>query len=145
MPVSVSVAVAPLTPSIMVDMEKVYADSPEFESGAEAAQALADATRDGEALYLGMFNGHNISAVVVRGEREVRHMRFLCVHHATRGRGVAERLIAEVRRLEQEAGTRWLEADFNLAQEGVPEMLLDLGFIPHGDAGHYRALIGADS
>ena len=44
--------------------------------------------------------------------------------------GVAERLVAEVRRIEQERGVRWLEADFDLSQEGVSEMLLDLGFIP---------------
>lgn len=144
MPVLVSVAATPLAPQIMADMEKVYVDSPEFASGTAAAQALADATQAGETLYLGVFNGHNISAVLVRGENENRHMRFLCVHHATRGRGVAERLVAEVRRLEKERGARWLEADFDLTQEGVSEMLLDLGFIPHGDNGHYRALIEAD-
>lgn len=144
MPVLVSVAAAPLSPQVMADMEKVYVDSPEFASGAAAAEVLADATSDGDTLYLGVFNGHNISAVLVRGESDSRAMRYLCVHHATRGRGVAERLVAEVRRLEQERGTRWLEADFDLAQEGVPEMLLDLGFIPHGETGRYRALIAAD-
>ncbi len=30
-----------------------------------------------------------------------------------------------------------LEADFDLSQEGVPDMLLALGFIPHGQ-GNYR-------
>lgn len=144
MPVLVSVATAPLAPQVMADMEKVYGDSPEFASGAAAAAVLADATNDGDTLYLGVFNGHNISAVLVRGESDSRAMRYLCVHYATRGRGVAERLVAEVRRLEQERGTRWLEADFDLTQEGVPEMLLDLGFIPHGETGRYRALIAAD-
>ena len=115
MPVLVSVAAAPLSPQVMADMEKVYVDSPEFASGAAAAEVLADATSDGDTLYLGVFNGHNISAVLVRGDGDSRSMRYLCVHHATRGRGVAERLVAEVRRLEQERGTRWLEADFDLA------------------------------
>jgi ribosomal protein S18 acetylase RimI-like enzyme len=144
MPVLVSVAASPLTPQVMADMEKVYADSPEFASGAAAAQVLAEATQAGETLYLGVFNGHNISSVLVRGENDSRHMRFLCVHHATRGRGVAERLVAEVRRIEQERGVRWLEADFDLSQEGVSEMLLDLGFIPHADTRCYRALIASD-
>lgn len=144
MPVIVSVAAAPLSAQIAADMEKVYADSSEFASGAAAAQVLSDAVSDGDTLYLGVFNGHYISAVLVRGEGENRFMRYLCVHQATRGRGVAERLVAEVRRLEKENGTRWLAADFDLTQEGIPEMLLDLGFIPHGEGGTYRALVEAD-
>lgn len=141
MPVLVSVAAAPLSSHIAADLEKVYADSPEFASAAAATQVLADAVSDGDTLYVGVFNGHYIAAVLVRGESETRHMRYLCVHQATRGRGVAERLVEEVRRLELERKTRWLEADFDLTQEGVPEMLLAMGFIPHGQEGHYRCLI----
>lgn len=144
MPVIVSVAAAPLSSQIAADMEKTYADSPEFASGASARDVLADAVNEGDTLYVGVFNGHYIAAVLVRGEGDSRHMRYLCVHQATRGRGVAERLVAEVRRLEKERGTRWLEADFDLAQEGVPDMLMDLGFIPHGESGIYRALVEAD-
>lgn len=144
MPVLVSVAAHPLSSQIAEELEKVYADSPEFANGANAVQALEEAALDGESLYLGVFNDHVIASVLVRGDSESRHMRYLCVHHATRGRGVADRLVAEVRRLEKEQGTRWLATDFDLTQEGIPEMLLDLGFIPHGETGHYRALVATD-
>jgi len=143
MPVLVTVAAPPLSPQIAADLGKVYADSPEFSSAAAGVRVLADALSDGDTLYLGVFNGHYIAAVLVRGETETRHMRYLCVHQATRGRGVAERLVEEVRRLELEHSTRWLEADFDLTQEGVPEMLLAMGFIPHGPQGNYRSLIGS--
>lgn len=143
MPVLVTVASAPLSPQIAADLEKVYADSPEFSSGAAAIKVLGDALSDGDTLYLGVFNGHYIAAVLVRGDTDTRHMRYLCVHQATRGRGVAERLVEEVRRLEQERNTRWLEADFDLTQEGIPEMLLAMSFIPHGTQGSYRSLIDA--
>ena len=141
MPVLVSVAAAPLSAHIAADLEKVYADSPEFVSAAAAVQVLADAITDGDTLYVGVFNGHYIASVLVRGETDTRYLRYLCVHHATRGRGVADRLVEEVRRLELERKTRWLEADFDLTQEGVPEMLLAMGFIPHGQQGQYRCLI----
>lgn len=137
MPVAVEVASSPLSPALENDLARIYADYPGFASAAAAMGVLRDAVATGDTLYTGLFNAHHIAAVLVRGEGEVRHMRYLCVHGATRGRGVAERLVAEMRRLEMARGTQWLEADFDLAQEGVPDMLLALGFIPHGD-GNYR-------
>lgn len=140
MPVAVTLAALPLSPALADDLTRVYADSPEFSSPAAAVAVLGDAVADGDTLYTGVFNARHIAAVLVRGEGPVRAMRYLCVHAATRGRGVAERLVAEVRRHEQERGTEWLEADFDLTQEGVPEMLLAMGFIPHGQ-GNYRCLL----
>ncbi|MDP2227609.1 MAG: acetyl-CoA sensor PanZ family protein [Moraxellaceae bacterium] len=142
MPVAVSLATSPFAPGLQQDLARVYADSPEFSSPEEAATVLEGAVAAGETLYTGLFNGRHIAAVLVRGEGLVRRMRYLCVHDATRGRGVAERLVAEVRRLEAAQGTEWLEADFDLTQEGVPEMLLAMGFIPHGQ-GNYRCLLTA--
>ncbi|MFN3587062.1 MAG: acetyl-CoA sensor PanZ family protein [Moraxellaceae bacterium] len=141
MPVAVAPVASPFTPALAADLARVYADSPEFSSAEAAVAVLADATAEGDVLYTGLFNGRHIAAVLVRGEGRVRAMRYLCVHAATRGRGVAERLVAEVRRLELARGTQWLEADFDLTQEGVPEMLLAMGFIPHGN-GNYRCLLG---
>lgn len=141
MPVVVTIAAAPLSPEMGRDLVRIYADSPEFASAEAARLVLADAVADGDTLYTGVFNGHHIAAVLVRGAGETRYLRYLCVHQANRDRGVAERLVAEVRRFEAERGTRWLEADFDLTQEGIPEMLLALGFIPHGQ-GNHRCLIG---
>jgi GNAT superfamily N-acetyltransferase len=143
MPVVVESAPTPLSPALLAELERIYADSPEFASGAAAAGVLQDAVAAGDCLYLAVFNARHIGAVLVRGEGETRHLRYLCVHVATRGRGVAERLVAEVRRLEAARGGHWLEAGFDLTQEGVPEMLLAMGFIPHGK-GNYRCRIASD-
>lgn len=137
MPVAVEITPSPLSPALEGDLVRVYTDYPGFASAEAAVEVLRDAVAAGDTLYTGIFNARHIGAVLVRGEGDVRHMRYLCVHVATRGRGVAERLVAEMRRLEQARGTQWLEADFDLSQEGVPDMLLALGFIPHGQ-GNYR-------
>ncbi|MFZ5561495.1 MAG: acetyl-CoA sensor PanZ family protein [Pseudomonadota bacterium] len=141
MPVAVEIAAAPLPESLAAELARIYADFPDFASPAAAVAVLRDAVAGGDTLYTGVFNQRHIAAVLVRGEGETRHLRYLAVHPATRGRGVAERLVAEVRRLEAERGTQWLEADFDHSREGVPEMLLALGFIPHGDQGNYRCRV----
>jgi GNAT superfamily N-acetyltransferase len=141
MPVVVEVAATPLSPALETELGHIFTDYPAFTSADIALTVLRAAVAEGDTLYTAFFNNRYIAAVLVRGEGETRHMRYLCVHNATRGRGVAERLIAEMRRYELVRGTKWLEADFDLAQEGVPELLLALGFIPHGagnGAGSYR-------
>lgn len=137
MPVAVETLSFPLSASTADELARIYEDSPEFADPAEALAALAQAVEAGSTLYAGVFNSRHIAAVLVGGEGETRHMRYLCVHAATRGRGVAERLVAEVRRLEGSRGAEWLEAHFNLEQPGISDMLLALGFIPHGE-GHCR-------
>lgn len=141
MPVSVVRENAPLPEPLADELHRIYADSPDFASPEAAVAVLHDAVAHGDSLYTGLFNGRHIAAVLVRGKGETRHLRYLGVHPATRGRGVAERLISEVRRLEAERGARWLEADFDLAREGVADMLLAMGFIPHG-SGNYRCRLG---
>ncbi|HEX6592066.1 MAG TPA: acetyl-CoA sensor PanZ family protein [Moraxellaceae bacterium] len=136
MPVAVAAVSAPLSDTLLQDLPRVYADYPVFSPEA-AVEVLQRGLAAGGTLYTGFFNARHIAAVLVVGEGEVRGMRYLSVHPATRGRGVAERLVAEVRRLEAERGSQWLEADFDLAQEGIPDMLLAMGFIPHGE-GNYR-------
>lgn len=137
MPVAVAAVSAPLAADLLQDLQRVYADYPVFASADDALAVLQQGLAAGGTLYTGLFNARHIASVLVVGEGEVRGMRYLSVHQATRGRGVAERLVAEVRRLEAGRGAHWLEADFDLSQEGIPEMLLSLGFIPHGD-NNYR-------
>lgn len=141
MPVAIEVAVAPLAPLLESELARVYADYPGTASPAEVLAAVRDELAAGATLYTGVFNARHIAAMLVCGAGETRHMRYLCVHDATRGRGVAERLLAEVRRREAAGGAHWLEADFDLTQDGVPEMLLALGFIPH-EGGNYRCRLG---
>ncbi|MCC2639536.1 MAG: hypothetical protein K0Q68_3255 [Moraxellaceae bacterium] len=137
MPVAVEIATAPLSDDTAAELARIFEGTPDFASPEAAVAVLRDAVASGDTLYTGVFNKRRIAAVLVRGEGETRHLRYLTVHPATRGRGVAERLVNEVRRLEAERGTRWLEVDFDLSREGVPDLLLALGFIPHSH-GNYR-------
>jgi ribosomal protein S18 acetylase RimI-like enzyme len=135
MPVIVKTLPSAFSESDREGLRRIYADSPEF-SPNTAVPSLEEAVSLGSQLYIGIFNERLVAAILVEGRGEIRQMRYLSVHPATRGRGVAERLVSEVRRLEAERGTHWLEADFDLNQEGVADMLLAMGFIPKGD-GHY--------
>lgn len=140
MPVVVESVRQQMPEALEAQLLRIYADSPDFESPEAAMATLKGALSEGAVLYTGIFNQRYIAAVLASGTGETRQLRYLCVHPATRGRGVAERLMNETRRLESEAGTAWLEADFNLAQEGIPDMLLALGFIPHGNGRHRARL-----
>lgn len=139
MPVIVERHAGSLDSTLLEELGRLYSDTPDFANAASAREVLADAVADGDVLYAALFNGKHIGAALLRGEGPTRHMQYLAVHPATRGRGVASRLVAEIRRLEAETGAEWVEADFDITQEGIPEMLLSMGFIPHGADGHYRA------
>ena len=137
MPVTVAVAPVPLDAALQSSLRRVYADYPGFASPEAAVAALAEAANAGDTLYTAVFNARVIAAALTHGAGDARHMRYLCVHAASRGRGVAERLVAEIHRLEAARGHRWLEADSDVNQEGVVDALLAVGFIPYGE-GHYR-------
>lgn len=139
MPVLIERATAPLEPALVQELARLYADTPDFSSPASAQAVIQEAVAEGDRLYLGLFNGKHIAAALIRGEGATRHLHYLAVHPATRGRGVASRLVAELRHMEAGSGAEWLEADFDISREGIPEMLLAMGFIPHGPQGHYRA------
>ena len=139
MPVLVERHTASLDSTLVAELGRLYTDTPDFANAASAQEVLADAVAHGDVLYAGLFNGKHIAAALVRGEGPTRHMQYLAVHPATRGRGVASRLVAEIRHQEAATGAEWIEADFDISQEGIPEMLLSMGFIPHGGDGHYRA------
>lgn len=118
-------------------LDKVYVDTPGTSGSVEVLQEVEKGLKNGGRYYAGQFNGKWIAGVLVSGLDGERVLRFLAVHPATRGRGVAERLVNEVRRLEAEQGEGYLVTGFDLTQPGVPEMLLALGFIPH-EEGAYR-------
>lgn len=130
MPVAVAELPAPLADAPRQDLERIYADWP----AGTAADCVA-AVAAGATLYTGLFNARHIAAVLVCDSAAGRQLRLLAVHPATRGRGVAERLLAEVRRLESLRGTPWLLADDDVARAGSADLLLALGFIPHAEGG----------
>lgn len=117
---------------------RLYKGSPEFSSGDAAAVVIEEALQGSDStLYTGVFNARHICAILAQGKAPRRQLRYLCVHPANRGRGIARRLFEEVRRLESAQGITDLEAAFDLDIEGVPEMLKALGFAP-GPNGHYQ-------
>lgn len=139
MPVLVERHTTSLDAPLLAELGRLYSDTPDFANAASAQEVLAEAVADGDVLYAGLFNGKHIAAALIRGNGPTRHLHYLAVHPATRGRGVASRLVAEIRRQEGALGADWIEADFDTTQEGIPEMLLSMGFIPHGPDGHFRA------
>lgn len=139
MPLLVESVRQTLPEALAAALARVYRDSPEFASSEAAMTVLAQGLgEDGSVLYSGVFNSKPIAAVLASGSGKCRQLRHLCVHPANRGRGVGARLMDEVRRLEGEQGVEYLEAVFDLSQAGVPEMLLAMGFIPHGEPPVYR-------
>ena len=136
MPVEVREIRRVLPDDVAASLERVYVDCPGMASAEDALGRVRAGLARGDRFYAGLFNGKWIAGVLVVGEGAERFLRYLAVHPATRGRGVAERLIGEVRRLESELGEGYLVSGFDLSQEGLPEMLLAMGFIPHGDDGY---------
>lgn len=133
MPVLVEALCSPISESVQDELQRVYIDSPAFDTPEEAIDTISQALASGDTLYVGIFNSRLVAAVLVGNGEDARQMRYLNVHPATRGRGVAERLIAEVRRLETERGSIWLEAAFDLNREGIPDMLLSMGFVTRNE------------
>ncbi len=108
------------------DLARVYADFP-GRSPEDCLAAIRATLRDGGVFYTGTFNGKQVAGAVVSGPADARRIQLVAVRAATRGRGVAVRLIDEIGRLEKLTGAR----ELTIAAEGeaVP-VLTRLGFAP---------------
>ena len=94
MPVIVS-AEKKIHPELAQSLTKLYDSSPEFSDGIEAIDKANDIlSRDG-VLYVGWFNGKAVSAIMASGTATQRLLHNIVVHPATRGRGIADRLMSE--------------------------------------------------
>ena len=60
-------------------------------------------------VYTAEFNSKIIGAIWSTGQGESRVLEYVVVHPANRGRGVAERLVEEVCRIEEEQGVKHFE------------------------------------
>ncbi len=139
MPVEVEVYQKELPPAIAEDLRRIYIDTPGY---ADAQTVLADLQKRlserGDRYYAGRFNGHWICGALVGDQGEDRVMRYLAVHPATRGRGVAERLVEEIRQQELERGAGYLVTGFPVDDAALAAILRAMGFIAHGETGIYR-------
>ncbi|MDO8331082.1 MAG: GNAT family N-acetyltransferase [Fluviicoccus sp.] len=103
MPVSVT-AEKSLSPELSAGLSKLYASSPEFAGGEEAVAEAQRILGAGGLVYVGWFNGKAVSSIMAEGPQDERTLRWIVVHPANRGRGIADRLVSETCRLERQEG-----------------------------------------
>lgn len=87
-------------------IERLYETSPEFGDGQEAIEQLDQQLEKDTVLYIAIFNEKVIGAIWCNGEGETRLLQYVVIHPANRGRGVSDRLISEVCRMEEEKGAK---------------------------------------
>ena len=105
MPVIVS-AEQQLSPELSQHLAKLYDSSPEFSNG-EAAIIKANQVLANQGLvYIGWFNNRPVASIMASGAANNRLLHNIVVHPANRGRGIADRLMAETCRLEREKGAK---------------------------------------
>ncbi|MFT4021036.1 MAG: acetyl-CoA sensor PanZ family protein [Acinetobacter sp.] len=101
MPISIHAYTSILDEDIRNQLERLYNSSPEFTNGQTAVVQLEQALSQYTLLYTAEFNTRLIGAIWSTGAGEERLLHNIVVHPANRGRGVADRLMAEVCRLEE--------------------------------------------
>jgi ribosomal protein S18 acetylase RimI-like enzyme len=87
------------------DLQKIYSDAPDwlFAPFSGAAQLIDDCLRDGT-LIAGRFNDRLLGAARLERHQDAWHLSQICVRKITRRRGVAERLVAEARKMAAQSG-----------------------------------------
>jgi GNAT superfamily N-acetyltransferase len=94
-------------------LENLYDISPEFADGKHAVEALekvlamgaqAYTTSFHAKLYTAEFNDKVIAAIWVTGQGSERLLRYIVVHYANRGRGLADQLVKTVTEQERQLG-----------------------------------------
>ena len=87
-------------------LERLYDVSPEFSDGQDAVAQLEQSLSQDTLLYTAEFNTKLIGAIWCRAQGDEQVLEYVVVHPANRGRGVAERLVSEVCRLQEQQGNR---------------------------------------
>ncbi len=140
MPVDVHVFTDRLSDQVADQLNKIYVDMPEQEKPEEILHQITAGLSTGDRYYAGYFNGRYICGVLIHDEGELRSMRYLAVHPVTRGRGVAERLVDEVRRKETDRAHGLLVTAFDTSDPELVSIFLAMGFLPHKD-GQFRCTL----
>ena len=102
MPMTVHAYTSLPNEDIRNQLERLYDTSPEFSDGQDAIDQLEHNLTQYTLLYTAEFNSRIIGAIWCRGTGEERTLEYIVVHPANRGRGVAERLVAEACRMEKD-------------------------------------------
>ena len=90
-------------------LERLYDTSPEFSDGKDAIEQLEQNLSQYTLLYTAEFNTRIIGAIWCTGQGESKTLENIVVHPANRGRGVADRLVSEVCRMEEIKGVKVFE------------------------------------
>lgn len=104
MPIQVEAVTDLRDAMIRNQIERLYETSPEFGDGKEAVNQLDDELGKDTILYTAVFNEKIIGAIWSEGTGNTRLLEYVVTHPANRGRGVADRLISEVCRIEEAKG-----------------------------------------
>ena len=109
MPITVHAKTSIENEEVRDQLERLYDTSPEFGDGQDAMEQLEQNLAHYTLLYVAEFNTKIIGALWCTGQGESKVLENIVVHPANRGRGVAERLVEEVCRIEEEKGVKTFE------------------------------------
>ena len=109
MPITVHAKTSLNTAEVRDQLERLYDTSPEFGDGKDAIEQLEQNLAQYTLLYTAEINTKIIGALWCSGQGESRTLENIVVHPANRGRGVAERLVEEVCRMEEDKGVSVFE------------------------------------
>ena len=109
MPITVHAYTSLEKEELRSQLERLYDTSPEFGDGHDAVEQLEQNLVQYTLLYTAEFNTKVIGAIWCSGKGENKTLEYIVVHPANRGRGVAERLVDEVCRMEEAKGVKVFE------------------------------------
>ena len=109
MPITVHAKTSLENQEVRDQLERLYDTSPEFGDGKDAVEQLEQNLAQYTLLYTAEFNTKIIGALWCSGQGESKVLENIVVHPANRGRGVEERLVEEVCRMEEEKGVKIFE------------------------------------
>ena len=109
MPITVHAYTSLENEEMRTQLERLYDTSPEFGDGQDAVEQLEQNLAQYTTVYTAEFNSKIIGAIWCTGQGESKILEYVVVHPANRGRGVAERLVSEACRLEEEKGVNSFE------------------------------------
>ena len=109
MPITVHAYTSLDNEDVRSQLERLYDTSPEFGDGSDAIEQLEQNLSQYTLVYTAEFNTKLIGAIWCTGQGESKTLEYIVVHPANRGRGVAERLVEETCRMEEEKGVKQFE------------------------------------
>lgn len=109
MPITVHAYTSLDNADVRSQLERLYDTSPEFGDGSDAIEQLEQNLSQYTLVYTAEFNTKLIGAIWCTGQGESKTLEYIVVHPANRGRGVAERLVEEACRIEEEKGVKNFE------------------------------------